>query len=114
LQEPELSGSGEFRSADALQGVREREAPGKEGIVTPPQPASPSPSLGAGIYTNVPRLSLSKQEAAAALGMSEDSFDRYVRAHVPCVRRGRLRLYSLRDLEQWLQANAELALEEAA
>jgi hypothetical protein len=62
----------------------------------------------------VPRLALSKQEAAVALGMSDDSFDRYVRAHVPCIRRGRMRLYSVRDLERWVAENGELAGEEMA
>jgi hypothetical protein len=62
----------------------------------------------------VPRLALSKQEAAASLGLSEQSFDRYVRAHVPCVRRGRLRLYSPADLARWVSDSAEIALEDAA
>jgi hypothetical protein len=62
----------------------------------------------------VPRLALSKQEAAVALGMSDDSFDRYVRAHVPCTRRGRMRLYAVRDLERWLAENGEIAAQEMA
>lgn len=62
----------------------------------------------------VPRLALSKDEAAAALGISEQSFDRYVRAHVPCVRRGRMRLYRPADLDRWLERHVSLAGEEAS
>lgn len=78
------------------------------------RPDQPRP-FEAGKHVNVsPRLALPKQEAAASLGMSEDSFDRYVRANVPCVRRGRLRLYRPADLDHWLKVNASLALEDAA
>lgn len=79
---------------------------------TAAQPARAHVSFEAAKQVNLPRLALSKQEAAAALGMSDDSFDRYVRAYVPCVRRGRMRLYALRDLDRWLLDNAELAGEE--
>jgi hypothetical protein len=62
----------------------------------------------------IPRLALSKQESAVALGMSDDSFDRYVKPHVPCVRRGRMRIYWVRDLERWLAENSEIAGREMA
>lgn len=55
-------------------------------------------------------LALSKPDAAAALGMSIDSFERYVMADVRCVRRGRLRLYPVDELRTWLDANAERLL----
>lgn len=55
----------------------------------------------------VPRLSLTKPEAAAALGMSVDSFERYVQPHVKMVRRGKMRVVSVRELERWLEENAE-------
>ena len=53
------------------------------------------------------RLSLRVAEAAEALGVSEDFFAAEIAPHVPCVRRGRLKLYSVRALEQWLDENAE-------
>ena len=54
-----------------------------------------------------PRLALSRDEAARALGMSLDSFERYVQGEVSLVRRGRLRLVPVRELEAWLARNAE-------
>lgn len=58
----------------------------------------------------IPPIALSKPEAAAALSMSVDSFERYVQADVPCVRRGRLRLFPVEALEQWARDNAERLL----
>jgi hypothetical protein len=55
----------------------------------------------------VPRLALRTGEAAAACGVSDDFFAAEIAPHVPCVRRGRLKLYSVRALEEWLDANAE-------
>ena len=55
-------------------------------------------------------VALPKPEAAAALGMSVDSFERYVQADVRCIRRGRLRLYPTSELERWADANAERLL----
>ncbi len=40
----------------------------------------------------VPRIALTREEAARALGMSVDSFERYVQSEVRLIRRGRLRL----------------------
>jgi len=59
-------------------------------------------------------IALSKPEAAAALSMSVDSFERYVQADVRCVRRGRLRLYPVAELERWADANAQRVLEGSA
>ncbi len=52
-------------------------------------------------------IALSKPAAAEALGMSVDSFERYVMAQVRCVRRGRLRLYPVTELQRWADENAE-------
>ena len=52
-------------------------------------------------------IAVSKTEAAAALSMSVDSFERYVQSDVRCVRRGRLRLFPVAELERWADANAE-------
>jgi hypothetical protein len=59
-------------------------------------------------------IALAKPQAAAVLGMSVDSFDRYVGPHVRCVRRGRLRLYPVRELERWATENAERIFDDAA
>lgn len=50
-----------------------------------------------------PRLALRKTEAAKALGLSDESFDRYVRPYVRVVRANSLRLYPIAELERWLR-----------
>lgn len=59
----------------------------------------------------VPRLALTRVEAAAAIGMSLDSFERYVQSDLRLVRRGRMRLVLVSELERWLDENAEPVLE---
>jgi hypothetical protein len=58
-----------------------------------------------------PRLALTRAEAAAALGMSLDSFERYVQTDVRMIRRGRMRLVPVRELERWLEMNAARVIE---
>jgi len=57
------------------------------------------------------RLALTVEEAAAAIGMSRDSFDRHVRDELRLVRRGRLVLVPVRELERWVDRSAALTLE---
>ena len=59
------------------------------------------------VVATVPRLALTRPEAAAALGMSLDSFERYVQPDLRLVRRGKLRVVPVRELERWLERNAE-------
>lgn len=59
-----------------------------------------------------PRLALRVAEAAESLGISDESFDRYVRDSLPVVRLGTLRLYPVAALEKWLAERAEPALPE--
>ncbi len=59
-----------------------------------------------------PRIALRKQEAAFALGVSDETFDRYVRPFVKVVRWGSLRVYPVRELERWLESEAAAPLEE--
>jgi hypothetical protein len=59
-----------------------------------------------------PRLALTRQEAAAALGMSINSFERHVQPELRLVRRGKLRLIPVREIERWLEDNSDLALEQ--
>lgn len=47
------------------------------------------------------------EAAAAALSVSVDTFERHVKPHVPCVRLGTVRLYPVRGLAAWLDAQAE-------
>jgi hypothetical protein len=66
------------------------------------------------IESPVPRLALRVGEAAAALGVSEDWFSAEIAPDVPCVRRGRLKLYSVAALAQWLDENSERLFERGA
>ena len=52
------------------------------------------------------RLALTRAEAAEALGISIDSFERYVQPEVRLVRRNSLRLVPVRELERWVDENA--------
>lgn len=54
----------------------------------------------------VPRLALSKAEAAEALGVSVDFFDEHIAHELCVVRKGRRRLIPVSELERWLQATA--------
>lgn len=58
----------------------------------------------------IPRLALTREEAALAIGMSVDSFERHVQPTLRLVRRGRLRLVPVSELARWLDANAENTL----
>ncbi len=65
----------------------------------PPSPWSSKPSI--------PRIALSPEEAATALGMSLNSFERHVQPELRLIRRGELRLVPLVELERWAIENAE-------
>jgi excisionase family DNA binding protein len=60
--------------------------------------------------SGVPRLALSKVEAAEALGVSVDFFEQHVMPELRVVRRGRRRLVPVAELQRWLDANAALTL----
>ena len=57
----------------------------------------------------IPRLALSREEAAAALGMSLNSFERHVQPTIRLVRLGRMRLVPVSELQRWLGENASRA-----
>lgn len=56
----------------------------------------------------VPRLALTVDEAATALGISPSSFKRHVQPHLRLVRRGSLRVVPVSELERWLDREATL------
>lgn len=62
----------------------------------------------------IPRVALTREEAAAACGVSVDSCERYFQPHVRMLRFGRLRLVPVRELEQFVNDAAEHTLKEAA
>jgi hypothetical protein len=55
----------------------------------------------------IPRVALTRDEAAAAVGMSLDSFERHVQPELRLIRRGKLRLVPITELERWADAAAE-------
>jgi hypothetical protein len=62
----------------------------------------------------IPRIALTRDEAAAAIGMSVDSFERHVQPSLRMCRLGRMRLVSIRELERWVEENAEYTIERKA
>ena len=69
------------------------------------------PAASKGPGRAVPRVALTRAEAAAALGISIDSFERHVQPELRIIRRGRMRLIPLTDLERWAEENAALTLD---
>ncbi len=63
-----------------------------------PQPVAP-----------VPRVTLTREEAAASLGISLPHFRRHVQPHLKLIRSGSCRLVPVAELERWAQENASLA-----
>jgi hypothetical protein len=62
----------------------------------------------------LPIVALPLDEAAAALGMSLKSFNRYVRPHVGLIRRNGLSLVPVRELGRWADRNAVGVFEAAS
>jgi hypothetical protein len=59
----------------------------------------------------VPRFLLTRREAAAALGMSVDHFERRVQPFIRLVASGQLRLVPVKELERWCDENAHHLVE---
>jgi hypothetical protein len=66
---------------------------------------------GAREIGRVPRVALTRAEAASAIGISVDSFERHVQPELRLIRRGRMRLVPVRELERWVARNASLTLD---
>jgi hypothetical protein len=54
----------------------------------------------------VPALALRRAQAAAAVGVSLETFDAHVRPHVSLVRVGTVEVYPVDELRLWLEKNA--------
>lgn len=63
---------------------------------------------------SVPALALRRAEAAAALGISVETFDTHVRPYVPAVRPGGVTAYPVAGLMAWLDANAHVISDDIA
>lgn len=64
-----------------------------------PQPVAP-----------VPRVTLTREEAADSLGMSVDSFERYVQPQIRLIRLGRMVHVAVAELEAWAAEAGERTL----
>ena len=75
-------------------------------------PSAPGPIMSAVKATPIatPRFALTREEAARSLGMSLDSFERHVQPEVRLVRRGKLRLVPVGELQRWVDQSAEQLL----
>lgn len=62
----------------------------------------------------VPRLALTRAEAAEALGVGITTFKTKIAPELRVVRQGKVRLFPVAELERWLEANAERVLDHAA
>ncbi len=58
------------------------------------------------------RLALTPAEAAAAIGCSRDFFDLHIGPELRWIRRGRLKLVAVAEVERWLEREAARTLEE--
>lgn len=59
-------------------------------------------------------LALRRDEAAAVVGMSVESFDLHVRPNVPAVRAGAVTVYPVGGLAAWLDRNASIVADDLA
>lgn len=58
------------------------------------------------VTVSIPAIALKREDAAEAIGMSLDSFERYVQPELRLIRRGRLVLVGVGELERWCEENA--------
>ena len=61
------------------------------------------------VVTTTP-IAVTREVAARMLGMSVDSFERFVQPEVRLIRKGRLRLVPVDELRKWAEASAERTL----
>jgi excisionase family DNA binding protein len=59
----------------------------------------------------VPRLALTRKEAAKSLGIGLTTFKEQVQPHLKIVRRGTVRMIPVAELERWLRENGERVIE---
>lgn len=58
----------------------------------------------------VPRVALTRQEAADSIGVSLDSFERHVQPHIHLIRLGRMVLVDVAELREWAAGAGEKTL----
>lgn len=75
-------------------------------------PAAPEEPANAGFSRSgpIPRIALNQQEACIALGCSDEFFVAHIRPCLRVFRRGRKRLFLVRELERALDEASERAV----
>lgn len=63
---------------------------------------------------HVPRIALTRAEAAEALGVGLTTFKEKIAPELRVVREGKVRLYPVRELERWADERAERVIDHAA
>jgi len=58
------------------------------------------------VTVSIPAIAVRREEAAEAIGMSLDSFERYVQSDLRLIRRGRLVIVPTSELVRWCEENA--------
>lgn len=66
---------------------------------------------GRPIVSPVPRLALTRAEAAASLGIGLTKFDSWVAPDLRMIRDGKTRLVPVAELERWVVEHAERVFE---
>lgn len=64
-------------------------------------------------FAPISRVTLTRDEAAASLGISLDSFETYVQDHLRLVHVGRRKLVPVAELERWADRAATRPLPDA-
>lgn len=59
--------------------------------------------------TLVPRVALTRKEAAESIGCSLSHFERHVQPHLRLIRSGSVRLVPVGELEKWAERSATFA-----
>lgn len=70
-------------------------------------------SASRAVKPQIPRLALSRAEAADALGVSVDFLEQHVLHDLKMVRRGRRCLIPISELQSWIERNAHRTLGDA-
>ncbi len=81
--------------------------PAERIVVVPSRPSHAPTRKNSPQTAPVPRAALTREEAAASLGMSTDSFERHVQAHVKLLRLGRMVLVPVAELMRFADEMAE-------
>jgi hypothetical protein len=85
--------------------MSERNGSGRTDYLPAPSATSLAREIRAAL-SGVPRKALRLEEASQSLGVSPDFFREHVAPDLKVVRKGRVRLIPVAELDKWIQENA--------